>query len=49
MRKLAAWLSSLATTVRIMVFERETYRALRDPGEFPDDYVEVFRPGGDDE
>jgi hypothetical protein len=44
MRKLAAWLSSWATTLRIMVFERDTYRALREPFD-TDEYVEVFPPG----
>lgn len=45
MKRVASWLSSWATTLRIMVFERETYRVLREPGEpAGDEYVEVFRP-----
>jgi hypothetical protein len=37
------WLSGWATTLHIMIFERETYRALKEPFN-PDDYVEVDRP-----
>lgn len=43
MGKLADWLSGWATTLRIMVFERDTYRHLREPFD-PDDYVEVGPP-----
>jgi len=46
MRKFVAWLRSWATTLHIMISERETYRALREPGEpAGDEYIEVFRPG----
>jgi hypothetical protein len=44
MRKLAAWLPGWATTLRIMVFERDTYRALREPFS-PEDFTEVGPPG----
>lgn len=51
MRKFISWLSSWATTLRIMVFERDTYLLLRDWTDEPggDEFVEVFRPGGDEE
>ena len=42
--KLTSWLDSWATTLRIMFFERETYRALTEPFN-PADYVEASRPG----
>ena len=42
-----AWLSSWATTLHIMLFERETYRQLREPFD-PGDFTEVPRPGDDE-
>lgn len=40
-----AWLRGWATTLHIMIFERETYRLLRDYSEFDeDDFVEAPRP-----
>ena len=36
MKKVLAWLSSWGTTLRIMLFERETYRVLRQ-----EDFTEV--------
>ena len=47
MRKLAAWLNSWATTLRIMVFEQNTYRVLREPFD-PDEFTEAVRPGQED-
>lgn len=44
MRKIRDWLSSWATTLRIMVFERDTYRHLREEGFDPDDFTEVGPP-----
>ena len=46
MKKVLAWLSSWGTTLRIMLFERETYRVLRQEGFRPEDFTEVSRPGG---
>jgi hypothetical protein len=48
MRKLAAWLGSWATTLHIMVFERGTYRVLRDLALDPDEFTEAARPGPED-
>lgn len=45
MRKLATWLYERATILHMMVFERDTYRRLRERGLDPDDYVEVAPPG----
>ena len=42
-----AWLQGMAATLRIMLFERETYRILREKGFNPDDFVEVGEPGKD--
>ena len=39
-----SWLSGWATTLRIMIFEREIYRFLRDYEFDPDDFVEAARP-----
>ena len=45
MRKIAAWLSSWATTLHIMVFERETYRDLLESIDAPiEDFTKVRRP-----
>jgi len=45
-RKFINWLSSWATTIHIMLFERETYRILRDwTDSDPYEFVEVERPG----
>ncbi|HEV2175254.1 MAG TPA: hypothetical protein VGR71_16895 [Nitrospira sp.] len=45
MKRLAAWLSSWATTLHIMFFERETYRYLRASIDAPpEDFVEMSRP-----
>ena len=41
MKKVLAWLSSWGTTLRIMLFERETYRVLRQEGFRPEDFTEV--------
>ena len=43
MKRLAAWLSSWATTLHIMIFERSTWKLLRDDIDL-DDFTEVFRP-----
>ena len=40
-----AWLSGWAATLRIMIFERDTYRFLRNLEDFnPDDFEEVGAP-----
>ena len=44
MRKLAAWLSSWATTLHMMVFERGTYRVLRDLALDPEEFTGVSPP-----
>ena len=47
MKRLTAWLQGWATTLHIMVFERETYRLLRDysdRGFIEGDFVEAPRP-----
>ena len=44
MRKLAAWLSSWATTLHMMVFERGTYRVLRDLALDPGEFTEAVPP-----
>lgn len=40
-----SWISSWATTLRIMFFERDTYRFLRDSKFREEDFIEVPRPG----
>jgi len=43
--RLIRWFSSWATTLHIMLFERDTYRILRDKEEFGlDDFVEISSP-----
>lgn len=45
MRRTIDWLSTWATTLHIMIFERETYRFLRAYSEFnEDDFTEVNEP-----
>jgi hypothetical protein len=44
--RFASWLGSWATTLHIMIFERETFRRLREPLD-PDDYVMVWAPEHD--
>lgn len=38
------WITGWVKTLRIMIFDRETYRFLRDHEINPDDLVEVPRP-----
>ena len=46
MKAVLDWLRGWAATLRIMLFERETYRFLRENREFnPDEFVEVSEPG----
>jgi hypothetical protein len=42
-RRIRDWLSAWATTLHIMIFERDTYRALTRPFD-PDDFTEVGPP-----
>lgn len=44
-RKLASWLSSWATTLHMMIFERSTYRVLKDLALDPDSFTDAPRPG----
>ena len=45
MRKIAAWLSSWATTLRIMLVERQLYRELQASIDAPiEDFDEVSKP-----
>lgn len=40
-----AWLQGWAATLHIWLYDRQTYRLLRDLGDFnPDDFVEAGRP-----
>jgi hypothetical protein len=43
MKRFRAWVSSWATTLHIMIFERELYNELRRPIDLGD-FVEVKRP-----
>ena len=45
MRHFVRWLWCWATTLRIMLFERETYRFLRDYEFNEDDFEDAPRPG----
>jgi hypothetical protein len=49
MGNLASWLRSWAVTLRIMIFERDLYRTVRDWQDEPggDEFVQVF--GGEEE
>ena len=42
MKRILSWFSSWGTTLRIMIFERDLYRQLREP--LDDDFTEVSRP-----
>lgn len=44
MRKIEAWLRGWASTLYIRLFDRDTYRALREPFN-PEDFTEARRPG----
>lgn len=44
MQAVISWLNGWAETLRIMIFDRETYRFLRDYQMEPGDFVEAPRP-----
>jgi hypothetical protein len=45
-KKIRQWLKEWRVTLRIMIFDRKTYRQLTGPLN-PDDFIEVPRPGSE--